>query len=202
MNRKSNYLKFSLLLIISMAGLFSSCEKEKDSKPLEIGDFHEGGVIFYLDGNGGGLVCAIENQVSSGSTIQWYYDGYGYTDATGEAVGTGKSNTAEIIETQGNGHYAAKVCDDLVLNGYDDWFLPSIGELEEMWSNRVKINETCVAEGGERFWGGIWWSSTEYNGYYAYRTNLSTSFWSGGISDKSGISDQFGSFWVRAVREF
>ena len=37
--------------------------------PLAIGDLHQGGIVFYLDGNGGGLIAAPSNQ-SSGSN--WY----------------------------------------------------------------------------------------------------------------------------------
>jgi hypothetical protein len=48
----------------------------------------------------------------------------------------GKSNTAAIVAQLGannNVRYAAKVCDDLVAYGFDDWYLPSAGELNEIY---------------------------------------------------------------------
>ncbi len=42
---------------------------------LSVGDYFGGGVIFYLDGSGGGLICAVSDQ--DGETgIQWYNGSY------------------------------------------------------------------------------------------------------------------------------
>ena len=65
--------------------------------PLAIGDTYQGGIIFYLDGNGGGLIAAEADQ-SSG--IQWYNGSYVTTGATGTAIGTGSANTDAIILAQ------------------------------------------------------------------------------------------------------
>ena len=54
---------------------------------------------------------------------------------TGTAVGTGKANTTAIVNTQGDGNYAAQLCNCLTLNGYSDWFLPSKDELNLMYTN-------------------------------------------------------------------
>jgi hypothetical protein len=50
---------------------------------------------------------------------------------------------------------AARKCDDLALNGYDDWFLPSKDELNQMYLQRSVI-------------GGFhkcYWSSSEDDDY-------------------------------------
>lgn len=55
--------------------------------------------------------------------------------ALGVAIGTGKDNTAKIINHIGSNNgepYAAKVCYDLVQGGKDDWYLPSREELYKM----------------------------------------------------------------------
>ena len=71
---------------------------------------------------------------------------------TGTSVGTGKSNTLKLVNAMGEsaysssasnhitGNYAAKLCDTLIFNGYDDWFLPSIDELRLMTKNLHSIN--------------------------------------------------------------
>ena len=89
---------------------------------------------------------------------------------TGTAIGTGKSNTQRIVSKFGNAEpyrkktdYAAKLCTDLVVSkdgvSYDDWFLPSKDELNQMYLNLKKNNI-----GG--FSGNVYWSSSEYDYYY------------------------------------
>ena len=125
---------------------------------LQIGDRYTGGIIFYLDGRGGGLVCAEEDQ-STG--IQWGGRGTEIGN-TSTAVGAGAANTVAIVSKLGNGNYAAKLCYDLVLNGYDDWFLPSKDELNLMFKN---LHEQGIGEFGD----GTYWSSSESNPNSAWR---------------------------------
>ena len=125
---------------------------------LKVGQTHLGGIIAYIDASGQhGLIAAPEDQ-SAG--IQWYNDStYVVTGAMDSIVGKGKNNTNKIIAVQGNGNYAAKICRDLVLNGYHDWYLPSIYELEILYKNREAIGGFFVA---------CYWSSTESSKYSAW----------------------------------
>jgi len=153
------------------------------SAPLEIGDYHEGGIIFYLDGTGEhGLISATTDQ-STG--IQWTDGSYVVTGATGTAVGTGQSNTTTIVSVQGAGNYAAKICDDLVLNSYSDWFLPSKDELNLMYQQRTVI-------GG--FSTSYYWSSSEYDIDDAWAQGFN-------IGDQN-YGSKGTSLYVRAIRQF
>ena len=117
-----------------------------------VGDFYQGGIVVWVDETGEhGLIAAPEDQNIG---IQWYNGSYISTGATGTSIGTGQSNTTKIVQMQGSGSYAAKLCDDLILNGYDDWFLPSKDELNILYQNRVLI-------GG--FAPDVYWSSSELN---------------------------------------
>ncbi|MCP3999951.1 MAG: DUF1566 domain-containing protein, partial [Gammaproteobacteria bacterium] len=127
---------------------------------LAIGDYHQGGVIFYLDGNGGGLVCALSDQ-DDGSGIQWWNGVYTTTGATATAIGTGQANTTAIISSQSAGSYAATVCDSYTIGVYSDWFFPSRDELYEIYTNRAAISATATANGGTALAGYYYWSSTE-----------------------------------------
>ncbi|OGM08839.1 hypothetical protein A2Z67_02420 [Candidatus Woesebacteria bacterium RBG_13_36_22] len=121
---------------------------------IAIGQFYAGGVIFYIDETGQhGLVCASTNQ-SQG--IQWYNGADILTDATDKLIGTGQQNTAKIIAIQGPGIYAASLCDQLELNGFNDWFMPSYDELKQMFLNRAIIGGFEMSS--YRWW---YWSSTE-----------------------------------------
>jgi Protein of unknown function (DUF1566) len=128
----------------------------------EIGEYKFGGVIFWVNSTGKeGLVCATLDQ-SAG--IQWYNGLSVNTTALGKVIGTGQANTTAIIIAQGTGSYAAKLCDDLTLNGFSDWFLPSIDELKEMRIKKSIIDATSIANSGTQIDATRYWSSTEYSG--------------------------------------
>ena len=130
----------------------------KSETQLAVGLYYQGGIIAYLDDtNLHGLIAAPEDQ-STG--IQWYDGNSIVTDATGTTIGTGQSNTKAIVQAQGLGAYAAKLCDDLVLNGYSDWYLPSKDELNMLYQNRHLIGGLSDA---------YYWSSSENtNSIYAW----------------------------------
>ena len=79
---------------------------------------------------------------------------------------------------------AARLCGDLVLNGYSDWYLPSKDEL-----NQLLTNQTAIGDVTHHFY----WSSSEYSTALAW--------WS---SFDFNIGPQWKSFigYVRAVRSF
>ena len=159
---------------------------------LQIGAFAHGGVIFYLDGSGGGMVCAVSDQ-SSGA--EWGCDGTTISGADGTAIGTGAQNTLDIVAGCSTAGIAAHICDTLTLNGYTDWFLPSKDELNEMYLNKATIDATAIANGGTAFViSTSYWSSSEYNNNFAwlqYFTNGSLYY-----------TNKDYSFYVRAVRAF
>ncbi len=127
------------------------------TSPLSIGMSYAGGIVFDLDSSGQhGLVCAPSDQ----GAYEWGCFGTNIPN-TSTAVGSGATNTASIMAGCGQLTIAAFVCADLVLNGYSDWYLPSSGELQLMY-NRLHL------QGLGGFVGGSYWSSSQYNPYYAW----------------------------------
>ena len=115
-----------------------------------IGQSYGGGIIFYIDGTGQhGLISATSDQ-SIGA--EWGCYGTPISGADGTAIGTGNQNTIDIMAGCLTAGIAARLCGDLVLGGYSDWYLPSKDELYQMY---VKQNEI----GG--FASDYYWCSTE-----------------------------------------
>jgi len=116
-----------------------------------------GGWIFYDKGfyeDGWRYLEAAPEDLYGGNGKQWNNGSYIQTGASGTDLGTGKSNTLKIINTQGEGDYAARMCADYFQGEKFDWFLPSKDELNLMRTNLYIRNI-----GG--FGGGGYWSSSE-----------------------------------------
>jgi hypothetical protein len=147
-----------------------------------IGEQFGGGVIFYVDNSGQhGLIAAPSDQKKT----KWYNGNFVTTNATDASIGAGQENTATIVMAQGNGDYAASICDKLELNGFKDWFLPSKDEL-----NLLREKKAIV--GG--FDGTFYWCSTEYNSHYAWAQNFNNGFQNYGNKNSAPS--------VRAIRAF
>ena len=84
-----------------------------------------------------------------------------------KAIGMGQINTTAIVKAYGRGRYAARYADAMVLNGYDDWFLPSKDELNVMYS----ILSTAYPRIGS-YARSFYWSSSEYDYNNAWTVNF------------------------------
>jgi len=127
---------------------------------FSIGMSFGGGIIFYLDGAlTHGLISATTDQ-STGAAWECYGTSI---PGTSTALGTGQANTTLIVNGCNEAGKAANVCNNLVLNGYDDWFLPSLTELNLMCTKKTTI-------GG--FTSGFYWSSSEYYNEASYAVNF------------------------------
>jgi hypothetical protein len=148
-----------------------------------IGQNYGGGIIFYIDETGmHGLIAAPADQSTN---IYWGCPGT-LTGASGTAIGTGQANTTAIVNACSEAS-AAGICDNLTLNGYDDWFLPSIDELYEMYYWRYEIGGFVTSES--------YWSSSEYDANMAWFQH----FFDEGDNPGSKFYD---THYVRAARAF
>ncbi len=118
-----------------------------------------GGTIFYVNTDPAIVDWTYLEAASQDHdvTVPW---GAAGTVNTGTAIGTGESNTAMIVTALGdNGGtaYAAKICSDYTVNhngvDYDDWFLPSKDELNELYEQEKLVGNFDT--------GDWYWSSSE-----------------------------------------
>jgi hypothetical protein len=139
-----------------------------------------------------GIIAAPSDQ-STG--IVWWNGSYTETGATGTALGTGQANTTAIVNSQGTRSYAASLCDDLVLGGYSDWYLPSKDELNKLYQNIGQGNALGLGDNVGGFAPEPYWSSSELN---------NGSVWFQRFTDGTGgdLNKDDSYPFVRAVRTF
>ncbi|WP_181879393.1 DUF1566 domain-containing protein [Legionella donaldsonii] len=145
---------------IKLISIFLSCICVNTSIfAHEIGEYYQGGVIFWLDeSNNHGLIAASSDQARG---IKWANRQY-TTGAIRDGIYAGKFNSNRIREALGPaGNYAAKVAASCKDGGYNDWYLPSKYELNLMFKQRYIIGEFNVYAGPVDSSCKAYWSSTE-----------------------------------------
>jgi hypothetical protein len=139
-----------------------------------IGDYAQGGVIFWLTPDSQHGIVADIIDLDGGSGIQWAQNLTGQTSAKAGGLalsenyaGSGRINTDQIIAFYGTATpNAALVCAQrsVTMNGvtYDDWYLPSFEEIYMMMTRRDVIDSVAMAHGGSSFATDVYWTSFEF----------------------------------------
>jgi hypothetical protein len=149
-----------------------------------IGTIHDGGFVFYNDGNGKGLICAHADDVN---TAPWGCQ-YSTIGGTSTAVGTGAANTNAIINACSTVGIAARICNDFVIYTFNDWFLPSKDELNLMYTKLHTQNMGGFT--GTTFY----WTSSEHSSGSAFAQHFANGYQD---SQSKGYNLR-----IRAVRAF
>lgn len=150
------------------------CNGNGQQAPIEVGSFAEGGIVFYIDETGEhGLVAALED-ITEGINIQdwgsvdgleWSCVGVNVSGADGMNIGTGYQNTLDIVaqncQTVNGGVSAAQATLNYESEGYSDWFLPSLNELDEMYEILGNDGEVFNLGGFDTNDYSYYWSSSE-----------------------------------------
>jgi len=166
--------------------------------PHYIGELYGGGVIFWVDHTGEhGLIVSMVDQSTN---TEWSNVSTIAVDTTNEWDGA--SNTIAILLQSGHLNSAAKLCADYVNveygNGtYNDWYLPSITELNHIWNFFYEVQKSLTNDGNPSTTPLIrtfYWSSS---GNYDF-TAWAFAFGNG----HSQPSYKYTANCVRAVRAF
>lgn len=160
---RKKHLKLLVQLFIA-SFLFVACSKNDETQEenliLEIGQEYQGGVIFYIDESAQHGLIAATQDIGIAPWGCFYNDGSvpnfeppTIPIAQNDGIGFGQQNTSAILNFCGDPNIAARLADNLVVNGFDDWYLPSIDELALVYENRDLIggfpdlNNTAPGEG-------------------------------------------------------
>lgn len=193
-------------------------------------EYAEGGIVYWLDMENPvkGLVCHVKDAVASNNVTDTELSKtiFGiHTTTSGvilpatslnKAIGTGAANTQSILSVQKEFARAAIFCDTLVIKTgtkeYNDWFLPSIDELVELFRVRASVNAaaTVTGRGGENF--NVQSSSTQSNpgkipvaGYMSSSAFTFSRIWGQSFQNdtqKPAAFPKTNYFRVRAVRSY
>ena len=128
---------------------------------LQIGDQHAGGIVFQINEDGTGLVASVEDLV-------FEHELYGPT---------------QMMDWS----QAMEAAENITSQGYDDWYLPSLEELELVYN-------TIGANDQNGFQSYFYWSSSQFygNGTWAvYFSNGYTYFYDESYENKARVIRAF-----------
>jgi hypothetical protein len=177
--------------------------------PKKIGDKYRGGIVFYVDESGQhGLIASQKDVDEQG--IQWRNGAAGnkVTNAHGDGMGAGDTNTRLIIASQTvdnqKGQFAALLAASfqVLADGitpcktpvapellcYGGWYLPSAFELQLLHNN---LHQATLSAFAPEFY----WSSTESTVANAWLLNFATGEMS--VASKANTIGR-----VRAIHQF
>nr|WP_319472854.1 hypothetical protein [uncultured Sphaerochaeta sp.] len=180
----SNHGLHRVMVAVQDGGVVNGEEITMAIKPAyTIGNHGQaGGWVFYCDTEGlyEGWTY-LEGAPEDLSTTMPWSNIDNVLVGTSREIGTGAANTAAIIAQAGHTSSAAYASTKYYKNGFKDWFLPSVNELEAFVANN-----TDFAESVESLWH---WSSTE-NTYFSvfFRSSKTTK--------------KYYNFAVRPIRSF
>ncbi|MBU0489723.1 MAG: immunoglobulin domain-containing protein [Bacteroidetes bacterium] len=142
--------KITNATICENSSWYSSVIKHRiisNTTQIEVGDWFHGGIVFYTDGAGNGLIAPRQDQANNNN---W---GCFATSIPGATSNTnGAANTSAIVAACAERPIAASICDDLILDGFSDWFLPAKDQLYYLHEQRLVVGGFGYVD---------YWSSTE-----------------------------------------
>jgi hypothetical protein len=182
----------AFLLILSSAYY---AQNSTPSNPHFIGELYGGGIVFHTyqekDGSTHGLILSLNDLQAE---VKW-----GPIDIdveSSENSWDGQANTSAIMMSIRDTNFAAGVCDVYKIQEFEDWYLPSILEMNTLWGNLYDINRVLSETKDAALVNpSLYWSSTESNDKSAW-------FFSFFDGKPSNYYDKSSLLSVRAIREF
>ena len=159
---------YELDYLVSENSTFDLSFTIDETQQLNIGDYYQGGYIFHLNPDGqSGLICAPFDQSDGIILTESFTSNINLNTNNYDGI----SNTIEFVNLD-NGLGAASLCYNLDLNGYSDWYLPSMDEMSLLIDNSFIINNNTifseelhneVINSGYELFDFFYWTSSSYD---------------------------------------
>jgi hypothetical protein len=160
----------NVFLLVTSFLLFTGIH-QLHAQSLQIGDSIFGGRIAYFlqpgdkDYDSTKLKGFVAAPFDQSPYTTWGCDSLYIASTDSTAIGYGEANTIAIVANCSQQGIAAKLCYDLVVNGYSDWYLPSKAELHQLQIHHLILGGFLIAN-------PLGWTNT----YYWSSSQWSTSF--------------------------
>lgn len=165
------------------------------------GELFGGGVVFWVDPAGQhGLIVSMVD-VNGNAGVSWT-GANTLIGAAAQSDWNGEANSSAILEFSGSSASAAGLCLNYVnadygTGVYNDWYLPSRGELNDLWNQLRMVQKALDTDdnsGTTSLGRLLYWSSTEYNNNSAWYYYFTLGY--------PSYSNKNQAYAVRAVRAF
>jgi hypothetical protein len=136
-----------------------------------IGEQFGGGVIFHLWKDNAGIEHGLIVDKTDLSTAQvWSNIDQTLIGPSAQSSWSGLSNSNAIVNQAGHTNSAAALCLNSNNGGQNDWYLPSINQLQLLWNNFFNVQlSLSTTVGATLISSSYYWSSTEDDAYLAWR---------------------------------
>ncbi len=165
-----------------------------------VGELYGGGIIFYVYQNGQhGLIASLDDLGDPSWGGEWGPD---YTGTNDKSWWDGASNTAAAVAEGAGPNTAIGLCDaySSTVDGitYDDWHLPSIGELKALEEAAYVLFKVLDEDGDSNTnapdYSSDYWASTADGNKDAYSFSFDNTH--------TNVEDRGSWYKIRAVRSF
>jgi hypothetical protein len=168
-----------------------------------IGEEFGGGIVFHVyrdaAGNEHGLIVS---KYEPPSLPYWSNVGNVAIGNNARSMWNGMANSLAIVAQSGHTNSAAKVCLDLVEEGFNDWYLASYSEMHLLFTNLFNVNKTISQIPGaieikESIPNKNYTTSNEYSNIYAISFFFNYQPIGPGDKNQPGLE-----YWFRPIRAF
>jgi hypothetical protein len=196
----TNYTLISTNQLISVPYAFYAEYSGSTPPKHYVGEFFEGGIIFYVDYTGNhGLICSL---IDLSTAMTWsdfpttaigvsaQSDWNGKTNSTAIILQSASTSTADVCNNYTNSNYGTGV--------YSDWYLPAIDQLSLIYHAKYQLNKAIDTDGNAAttlLTKHPYWSSTESTSISAWAYDFVT----GSVIGNDKLCTPI---YVRAIRDF
>jgi hypothetical protein len=193
--KKSSVVLLSSVVVFVLFGctkgsVQSASAKTASGKTYSLGEIGPADGIVFYDKKEYTHGWRYLEAAPAGTEFSAEWGSYTYVAGTEIVVGSGKRNTELIVAALEENGKAAQLCANLNVNGHQDWFLPSMGELDLIYKNLKLMGLGDFKD--DWYWSS---SASDYGSIAAWAQRFSD-------GSRNDYNHKGNAYLIRAVRAF